>query len=408
MIDQSNKYTFLLSLKPDTITMNDIFYLFNKKVIKNPDGSTSIEHPLFEPYEEFTAPKGSLISIKEDTKTTVGRYIFNLVTLAYAYGDKFPYLNYTVKNAQLEDLMNSMCDELLMGRITGEEYGKFQTRVVWLNNFSELFIPGDSINLISLPKEIKDELQRLVNENKQIILDNVITEYTEKVEKPILAFAEKWYKDHGEPGWLLYSKGGKPSFSNTFKNMYLALGGIRDMASGKIVISTASYSDSIPANENSLYANQAAFGIYQRAVNTQFSGAKTKEFAQAFQSVIITEEDCGSQLTIGIDVTKSNVESIKWRWIRDLKNPKEFILVTPDTYKSYIGKHVEFRSPMTCMSDNICWKCMGDLYKRLGLKNAGLASQRLTSTFLQKSLKNMHDQTIKTTKIDWKNIFYEE
>ena len=62
---------------------------------------------------------------------------------------------------------------------------------------------------------------------------------------------------------------------------------------------------------------------------------------------------------------------------------------------------------MFCMSDNLCWKCMGELYRRLGLKNAGLASQRLTSTFMNASLKAMHDQTIKTATIDWKNCVFD-
>ena len=149
-------------------------------------------------------------------------------------------------------------------------------------------------------------------------------------------------------------------------------------------------------------------GAYNRAVNTQYSGAKTKEFAVAFQSLVVTEEDCGSDLTIGIDVTDKNVSYIKWRWIKDPRSQDGYTLLTPDNYKSYIGKHVEYRSPMLCKSDNLCWRCMGELYKRIGIKNAGLASQRLTSTFMNASLKSMHDQTQKLTTIDWKKCIYAE
>ena len=190
--------------------------------------------------------------------------------------------------------------------------------------------------------------------------------------------------------------------------MFLEVGPIKDIATGKFNISTANYADGIPPDEMASYTNMGIFGAYSRAVNTQYSGAKTKEFAVAFQSLVVTEEDCGSDLTIGIDVTKENVSYIKWRWIKDPKSPDGYTLLTPDNYKSYIGKHVEYRSPMLCKSDGLCWRCMGELYKRLGLKNAGLASQRLTSTFLNNSLKAMHDQTQKLTTIDWKKCVFEE
>lgn len=402
-ITQENKFEYLMSLKPDTVTLNDIFKLFNKTV---EDGK--IIPPPYVPIEPIVVEAGSLPSIKEKTTTTVGRYIFNLVTLAYAYGDKWPYCNEELRNDGVEDLMNDMCDELLMGRITGEEYGKFQTRLIWLNNFTEIFVPGVSLNLLVLPDDIKRELERLIKDNKECIINGNVAEYVNKVEKPILAFAKKWYIDHNEPGWLIYAKGGKPDFGNTFKSMFLETGPILDIATGKFTISTAAYIDGIPPEEYHVYGNKGVFGAYNRAVNTQYSGAKTKEFAVAFQSLVVTEEDCGSNYTIGIDVTPKNKGTIKWRWIRDPKYPNEFILVTPDDVDKYVGKHVEFRSPMFCMSDNLCWKCMGDLYRRMGLKNAGLASQRLTSTFMNKSLKAMHNQTQSTTTINWSDCVYEE
>lgn len=407
MIDRKDKMTYLMSIKGDTITASDIYNLFNKKTSIRPDGVKVVEYPLFEPEEEIVVPKGSLKNITEDTKTTAGRYIFNMVVIESAFGDKWPYINYTLRGDQVDDLKNKMCDELLMGRITGEEYAKFQRNVVWLNNFTEIFVPGISINLIMLPKEIKNELQRLIDANKQAIITNDVVTYIKNVEKPILDFARKWYIEHDEPGWALYAKGGKPKFDNVFKNMFLEVGPILDIATGKYKISTGCYADGIPSDEYYLYANQGIFGAYNRAVNTQYSGAKTKEFAVAFQSLQVIEEDCGTQHTIGLDVTKSNLSSIKWRWIKDTGVPEGWTVVTPDNLESYIGKHVEYRSPMFCMSKHLCWRCMGELYRRMNLKNAGLASQKLTSIFMNKSLKAMHDTTSKISRFDWQKCLYD-
>ena len=72
----------------------------------------------------------------------------------------------------------------------------------------------------------------------------------------------------------------------------------------------------------------------------------------------------------------------------------------------YIGKHVEYRSPLFCKSDNLCFRCCGDLYKRIGLTHIGLAATKLTSIFMNKSLKAMHDTSKKVATIDWQNYIY--
>lgn len=405
---EESKLSYLFSLRPDKILMTDIYRLFNKSVHPLPNGKMDVQPPMFFPTDKITVPKGTLPNIKFDIETTVGRYIFNLVVIAAAFGDKVEYINKTMRNSDFEKLQNYLCDEVLMGRISGAEFGKFQTRIIWLNNFTEILVPGSSDNLMVLPPEIRNKLQELIDANRDVILTGDTAKYINNVEKPILAFAKKWFIDHNEPGWLIYAKGGKPNFNNVFKNMFLEVGPILDITTGKYKISTNSFSEGISPEENYLYANQAVFGAYNRAVNTQKGGAKTKEFVQAFQGQRVVEDDCGSQMTIGIDVTEKNLETIKWAYVRDENNPDEFICATPDILNSFIGKHVEYRSPLYCMTDNgcFCWKCVGGLYQRMGLSNVGFASQKLTSTFLNKSLKAFHDSTVKTTVIDWRACLY--
>lgn len=403
-----DKLAYLFSLKSETITATDIFRLFNKKFVPGYNGGEpTISPPMFFPVDKITVKAGQLPSIKHDIVTTVGRYIFNLVVISYAFGDKVPYVDETLRSKNIDKLQNYLSDELLMGRITGEEFGKFQTRLVWMNNFVEILVPGTSPNLMVLPDEIKKKLQELIDANKECIIKGDTTAYINNVENPIIEFARNFYIKTNDPGWMLYAKGGKPDFKNSFKNMFLEVGPILDIATGKYKISTSCFSEGLPPEENYLYANNGIYGSYSRSVQTQFGGAKTKEFAVAFQSQVVTEDDCGSQLTIGIDVTKDNLDIIKWRYIRDEQNSTRFILVDPDNINFFIGKHVEYRSPMLCMTENgYCWKCVGDLYKRMGLKNVGLANQKLTSTFLNSALKKFHNTSQKTTNIDWKNCFY--
>jgi len=410
MMTEESKLAYLFSLKADTITASDVFRLFNKRPVKDSSGKVvNVEPALFRPDEYITVPKGTMSCVKETIKTTAGRYLFNLVTIEAAFGGKYAFINKTLRDADVEALHDKLCDDLLMGKINGEEFGKFQSRFIWLNNFTEIFVQGLSDTLMVLPPEIRKELDRLVDENQEVIKNGDTTAYINNVENPIIEFARKWYIEHDTPGWSMYAKGGKPKFKNSFKNMYLTVGPILDLTTGKYKISTACFSEGIPPEENYLYANQGVFGAYNRAVNTQQGGYKTKLFATGFQHQQVVEDDCGTSNTIGFDVTAKNVKVIKWKYIKDPESPDGWTCVTPDIMNNYIGKHVEYRTPMYCASpgDGYCWRCMGDLYRRVGIKNVGLASQKLTSTFMKKSLKAFHDSTLNTSKIDWSNCLYD-
>lgn len=407
MITNENKETFLFSLDGDTITSSDIYTLFNKKIV-NTGGKKEVLPALYDPSDSLIVHKGQLSCIKSDLNTTVGRYIFNLVTIQAAFNGKIEYYNNTFTDKNWDKFHDFLIDELLMKRIDGSELGKFHTRIVWLNNFTELIVPAQSENIVIPPKEIKDYYIKLCNEHKDIIENNDAVRYNNEIEKPALDFAKKWYKEHAaeDPSWAIFAKGGKPKFDNVFKNCYVATGVIKNIVTGKNEITTHAYGDGIDPTEQTLITNQGIAGVYARAVNTQKGGAKTKEFAVAFQSQTVTEDDCGSKYTLGVDVTADNLNEIKWRYAKNPENPEEYIVVTPDNMKSFIGKHLEIRSPMLCMSDNYCWKCVGELYRRMGLKNCGLGSQKLTSTFLNKSLKAFHDMNAKSAVINWKDNLY--
>jgi hypothetical protein len=405
MITKDN-LTYLFSIKKDEEDMESVIYkLFNKKKIKNPDGTVTLMEPMFYPYEEIHLTAAQLENLSMDIDTTVGLYIFNLLFLVYPFGSIIPYINNTINKKELSNIANRLCDLLLMDKITSEQFAAYQQQIVWFNNFTEILIPGVTTNLLVVPDIIKQELKRLVQENEKAIASGDIVTYVNNVEKPILDFAEAWYKKNDPEGWRLYELGGKPSFRNNFKNMFLEVGPIKDIVTGKYKISTKNFSDSIPPEEYSEYANSAVAGSYSRGVSTQWAGAKTKEFSTAFESLVVEPgSDCKSTDTIPIEITKDNLQDMKWRWIIE-KN--ELLLLTPDNISQFIGKTVNCRSPLYCKSDNLCEKCAGDLYKRLGIDKVGLSLNKLTSIFLNRLLKMMHDSTVSTSSFDPFDYIYE-
>jgi hypothetical protein len=405
MVTKEN-LTYLFSIKKDEEDMESVIYkLFNKKKLNNPDGTVTLGEPMFYPYEEISLKAGQIENLDKDIVSTVGLYIFNLLFLVYPFGSTIPYVNDTINKSGLSQLANTFCDLLLMDKITSEQFAHYQEQIVWFNNFTEILIPGVTTNLLVVPDVIKNELQRLLKENKEAVENGDIVTYHNNVEKPILAFAEAWYKKNDPEGWRLYGLGGKPSFKNNFKNMFLEVGPIKDIVTGKYKISTKNFSEGIPPEEYSEYANSAIAGSFSRGVSTQWAGAKTKEFSTAFESLVIEPgTDCGTKETIAIEVNKENLQDMKWRWI--VENGS-LLLLTPENINKYMGKVVHCRAPIYCSSDNLCEKCTGDLYRRINIVNAGLSLNKITGIFLNKLLKVMHDSTISTVTFDPFDYIYE-
>jgi hypothetical protein len=119
------------------------------------------------------------------------------------------------------------------------------------------------------------------------------------------------------------------------------------------------------------------------------------------QSVILDKEgsDCGTKKTERIEITNSNKKLFMSRYI---KTGSSLTLLTKNNIDSYVGKFVNMRSPMFCIGELYCSKCMGELYYQLGISNVGLISNIIGASLTTLSMKAFHDMTIKTTDI---NIF---
>jgi hypothetical protein len=400
MITKTN-LDYLFSIKKDEEDMESVIYkLFNKGKAEKPNGEVYLTEPMFYPWEVIQLKRGQLENLDENIDSTVGIYIFNLLFLVYPFGNVIPYMNETINKSKLGKLLSRLSDLLLLDKITSKQFTMFEEQIIWFNNFTEILIPGVTGDLLALPDEIKKELDRLIKENKEAVDSGDIVTYVNNVEKPILAFAEAWYKKNDPVGWQLYGLGGKPSFQNNFKNMFLEVGPIKDIVSGKYKISTRSLSQGIAPEEYSEYGNSAVSGSYSRGVSTQYAGWKTKEFSTAFESLVIEPgTDCGTKRTVSIKITDGNVQDMKWRWIIE-EGSGNLVLLTPENINQYMGQIVYCRSPLFCENENLCEKCAGDLYRRINVVRSGLTLNKLTSNFLNVFLKKMHDSTIKTSTFD--------
>lgn len=114
---------------------------------------------------------------------------------------------------------------------------------------------------------------------------------------------------------------------------------------------------------------------------------EAKKLAAAFQGVVLGEmgSDCGTDLAVTIEVTKANSGLLGNRYI---VMGQSLTLMEDGKMGNYIGKTVKLRSPMYCKDDNICSKCAGELFYKLGMRNAGLVSNVIGTSITNLAMKS--------------------
>lgn len=139
-----------------------------------------------------------------------------------------------------------------------------------------------------------------------------------------------------------------------------------------------------------------------KAVGTQVSGALSKELTAAFQDITIGDtKDCGTELYLEFVLDKWIAKDILYRYIKD---GSKLVLLTDQNINSYIGKKIKLRSIMFCKSKKVCKTCAGQMYEKLGIKNIGLTTTRVSSTLLNMNMKKFHDSTVSINPIDLDTI----
>ena len=88
--------------------------------------------------------------------------------------------------------------------------------------------------------------------------------------------------------------------------------------------------------------------------------------------------DCGTKRTLDVKLTNTIKKDYMYRYI--VTDNGSLVLLTPENMDKYIGKTVKMRSPMMCVGEKICNHCAGDLFYKLGIKNAGLTASRVATT----------------------------
>ena len=221
-----------------------------------------------------------------------------------------------------------------------------------------------------------------------------------KIEKELIDKAKEVLKD--DPGMDMFDSGDL-SFDNNYKNNSIVKGPVFNKITNEFDFITTSLMDGLKVEDIPVHGNSVISSQYPASIGTKDSGYMAKKLLALLQMMIIDEPgtDCGTKQTIPIKIASSNKNILVYTYIEENGQLK---LLTPENISSYVGKIVNIRTPMTCLSSKICNKCAGELFYKLGANNAGLFSGYLSHAMLNLALKSKHDASIKLYQIDTENI----
>ena len=388
----------------ENISRTSLTEWFSNRVVKQPDGSVKIEPAKYRTTDYFDLPKNFLGNQPNEQKnTTIGSYLYNAFVLCNAFNNKVRYYDKPLNKNNFEEFQKNIANAILQGSITVDEFAKYSSMAIWLSYFTELFMPGISLNFIVPNKELMEYKKKLLEENKDLLNKKTynsddVALYMERIENPLKAKARELLKD--DPTLRLYDLA-KPSFDNNYKNSNVINGPLYDPVSGEYKINTNSYNEGITRESFDVLANKAMTSSFSRAVATQDGGTMTKYLSVAMQNVKLGPKgsDCGTDGYILYKVDSKRWESILYDYM--INDDKTLTCITPELKKSLVGKVIKLRTPLYCTcKDYFCNHCAGDRYYKLGIKDIGMTATITTGTIMQKNMKAMHDVSVKTTSMN--------
>jgi len=396
-----NEVNEILKLTPDTITKESVINL-----IANFDG----EQSKYEPQDRFVLKKDIVNKyaeeniINEDIHTTLGRYLVNcfLFFNNSIILKKVGYVNEVIDKKKVVAITNEITQLVLEDKVTVSEMYDYLNRLNWFGfTLSSFVSPSINTDILITPPSVEKKKKELISVNEEELKKGNPVVATD-IESELISAAKESLKDN--PAKALYDSGSKINFSNQYKEMNLMGGPTINNETGEFRIVTNSLIDGLDKDDIAAQGDSIVTGVYSRAVNTQKSGYEGKKILAAMQNVVLDRRnsDCNSTDYFKIFLTKENKKYFLYRYI---KKGNSLVCLEPDVIDNYIGSFIQLRSPLYCKGKKICNKCAGDIFYLIGVENVGLMANKLSSISLNLSLKKFHDQSLHTSKFDYKNFF---
>ena len=338
---------------------------------------------------------------REVIQTTAGRIIFNKMCIEGKVDSVSGYVNTPFTKKNFGKFVNMLSDAIMEDKLSTDAYAKFIHYYSFFGlKITASIAPSFSEAILKpIPEVIKrrDERIKEIEANTDLTPEQKTQEYS-KLENELTDMAKGYVKD--DPSMILFDSGARGNFGVEYKVMSIFGGLVPNTASGGHDFMTSNYMDGLKKEDIPKAGNLVVGASYPRSVATAVGGYQTKKYYSAYQSIVLDEPgtNCGSKFTIRIPrLTPKIANDYMYQYmVIDGKN----VCLTPENVKDYLGKAVNFRTPMGCLGNKICHVCAGDRFRRLGIQNAGLTAGRISNSIMDKNMQAFHQTKVNFNKVD--------
>lgn len=337
--------------------------------------------PLYHRNELVTIPKGFMNGwITEDTKTTYGIWLVNMMIVYFPYRGEVPY-----QNGEINEKFNTIAYKRLMAGDV-ESHLRFENMVGQLSVLAKVGCPAGSRGLLTPRKEWYALRDKLFAENEGK-LDDPST--VASIQNQLATMAEKDIKD--DPSFDYITNPGKQIHTSMLRTL-VSYGSEPDYYDeSKVTLKKHSLMEGWRRDDLPMIANTSRGGSLARGKETAMGGYEVKLTARLFQNYQITSDDCGVKYGLQVPINAITVDMFEGRYVAGRKTP-----LTKEDLVASIGKTLEIRSPFSCKMEKptFCKKCFGD---RVGSSNVGLLGQAIMASDVYMSLfmAMMHSTSLK-------------
>lgn len=344
--------------------------------------------------DTFELQNGLIGNYKSDTAitTTVGRLLLNYCVLVNPFGDTFEYINDKWKPGDIEDIV---ADALRNDDVTVQQVKNFVNNSYYIGSLSHLCVVTATEKSFKTDPEITKRKRELFEQHKGELDDPIVAK---KVEDELLEMDKQYLE--GDKSKRYYDAMGPAAYKNHRKKMFLAEGSTPRFEEGSshYEFIENSLAEGWDPEDFPTIVNELRKGSFNRGHQTQLGGAMAKNFLRLFQNVELTEVDCGTTRTIKTTIPADQIKFYKGRTI--IYNGKKIVL-TQDNLSDYADKEIKLRSPVYCRTQKgLCYTCTGQIFKDMDQKAINMMIVEVANTFMQSSMKAMHDTTVDTMEID--------